>query len=53
MYALLHDDALFSALSVKALQNQQRFNWPEAARQTEQVFEQLGYDNLAAQSQLN
>lgn len=53
MYALLHDDALFSALSVKALQNQQRFNWPNAARQTEQVFEQLGCDNLAAQSQLN
>ena len=53
MYALLHDDALFSALSVKALQNQQRFNWPEAARQTEQVFEQLGCDSLAAQSQLN
>ncbi|HEX5792353.1 MAG TPA: glycosyltransferase family 1 protein [Rheinheimera sp.] len=53
MYALLHNDNLFSELSARALQNQQRFSWHKAARQTEQVFTQLGCASMAGQSQLN
>lgn len=47
MYALLHDDTLFSTMSAKALHNQQRYNWQTAASQTEQLFEQLYNARLA------
>lgn len=53
MYALLNNDKMFSELSEKALQNQKRFSWHKAARQTEQVFTQLGCARVASQRQLN
>jgi len=53
MYALLNNDKMFSELSEKALQNQKRFSWRKAARQTEQVFTQLGCATVASQRQLN